>query len=225
MKTLCVFLWLAFLFPAVYVPSASSADGTVVSLPAPKTDGKVSLEKALQTRRSLREFSAKPLTLAEVGQLCWAAQGTTDSNGHRTAPSAKALYPLELYVIAASVEGVPSGFYHYETVGHSLKAVKTGEVRDEFVSKAIGQTWISQAPAVFVITGKASKMEGIKDRGKQFMAVETGLAAQGLLLEETALGLGGTFVGGFDPPKAHAVLGLPAGEEVLAVLPTGNKPK
>ncbi len=93
------------------------------------------------------------------------------------------------------------------------------------MNKAIGQDWITQAPAVFVITGKAAKMAGMKERGKQFMAVETGLAAQGLLLEETALGLGGTFVGGFDPSKARAVLGLPAEEEVLAVLPVGNRPK
>ncbi len=107
MKILRFFLWLFLLFPAVAARPASAADGAVVALPAPKTDGKVSLEKALQKRRSLREFSAAPLSLSEIGQLCWAAQGTTDSQGHRTAPSARALYPLELYVIAASVNGFP----------------------------------------------------------------------------------------------------------------------
>jgi SagB-type dehydrogenase family enzyme len=224
MKTLRFVLWLAIFFPTVSARPASPADGTVVALPTPNTDGKVTLEKALKKRRSLREFSAAPLTLLEIGQLCWAAQGTTDSKGHRTAPSAKALYPLELYVIVASVQGLSPGFYHYETAAHTLTTVSTGNIREEFVKKAVGQDWITKAPAIFVISGKAKKMAGMNERGKQFMAIETGLAAQGLLLEETALGLGGTFVGGFDPPKARAVLGLSAEEEVLAVLPCGNKP-
>jgi SagB-type dehydrogenase family enzyme len=224
MKTLRFILLLSFFFPAVYTRPAFAADGVVIALPTPKTDGKVSVEKALKKRRSQRVFSTVPLTLVEIGQLCWAAQGTTDSKGHRTASSAKAVYPLELYVISASVKGLPPGLYHYETATHSLTTVSTGDMRDEFVKKAVGQDWITHASAIFVISGKAGKMAAMKERAKQFMAIETGLAAQGLLLEVTALGLGGTFVGGFDPPKARAALGLSAEEEVLALIPVGKKP-
>ena len=64
----------------------------------------------------------------------------------------------------------------------------------------------------------------MKDRGAQFMWVEAGLAAQGFFLQATALELGSTYVGGFDPAAARTALDLAAGEEVLAVLPVGHKP-
>ena len=79
---------------------------TRIALPTPKPDGATSVEKALRERRSIRDFKRKPLSIAEVSQLLWAAQGITASGGRRTAPSAGALYPLELYLVADNVEGL-----------------------------------------------------------------------------------------------------------------------
>ncbi len=99
-------------------------------------------------------------------------------------------------------------------------------LRDALVEKAIGQTWITTAPAILVITGTAERMgERFVERRRDFMCVEAGLAAQGFFLQATALGLGSTYVGGFDPEAARAFLGLPAGEVVLAVLPVGARPE
>lgn len=206
-----------------------AAEPTTVSLPAPKTDGKVSIEAALKQRRSVRDFASTPLTLEEVGQLCWAAQGVT-LGGHRTAPSARAIYPLELYVAAGTVTGLSPAFYHYQPASHSLQLVAPDDKRAVIDQKAVRQSWnpIAKAPAVFVISGNVAKMASsgdplVTERGAQFMWVEAGLAAQSFFLEATAMGLGSVYTGGFLPKETHAVLGLPSSEEVLAILPVGRR--
>ncbi len=210
----------------ILAASAASA----VTLPPPRTDGEMSVEQALASRRSVRGMAARPLTLAEVGQLCWSAQGVTDEKGHRTAPSAMATYPLEVYVIADAVAELAPGIYRYLPADHALAphagaAAAKPPLRDALVAKAIGQDWIATAPAILVITGTAARMgERFVERRRDFMCVEAGLAAQGFFLQATALGLCSTYVGGFDPDEARAFLGLPAGEDVLAVLPVGARP-
>jgi SagB-type dehydrogenase family enzyme len=202
-----------------------------VSLPAPKIDGNVSIQAALKQRRSVRNFAPTPLTLDDVGQLCWAAQGVTDEKGgHRTAPSARAIYPLELYVAAGTVTGLSTGFYHYQPADHSLQLVAPDDKRAALDQKAVGQSWnpIAKAPAVFVISGNIGKMTNsedplVKERGAQFMWVEAGLASQGFFLEATAMGLGSVYTGGFRRKETQAVLGLPSSEEVLGILPVGRR--
>ncbi len=66
----------------------------------------MSVEKALGLRRSVRKFSSDPLMLAEISQLLWAAQGVTSPGGDRTAPSADAFYPLEVYAVVGNVRGL-----------------------------------------------------------------------------------------------------------------------
>lgn len=206
--------------PVSLIPPTNNS----IKLPPPRLDGAMSLEKALHGRRSLRSPLADPLTLEQVGQLCWAAQGLTDDKGHRTASSAHATYPLELYVLAGSVNGLRPGMYRYEPASHSLQLAGAVDRRAELVDKGIGQVWIATAPAVFVITGRAEKMAKMKDRSTAFMNVEAGLATQGFFLQATSLGLGSTFVGGFKPVEARAALGLSEAEEILAVLPVGRRP-
>lgn len=206
--------------PVSLIPPTNNS----IALPSPKLDGTMSVEKALHDRRSLRAPSPDALTLEQVGQLCWAAQGVTDDKGHRTASSAHATYPLELYVLAGAVNGLQPGMYHYEPASHSLQIAGAVDRRAELVEKGIGQAWIASAPAVFVITGRADKMAKMKERAAAFMNVEAGLATQGFFLQATSLGLGSTFVGGFKPQEARAALGLSEAEEILAVLPVGRKP-
>ncbi|HET6440526.1 MAG TPA: SagB/ThcOx family dehydrogenase [Anaeromyxobacter sp.] len=206
------------------VAVASAEGGAAVPLPKPRTRGTVSVEAALQQRRSLRAPAQTPLTLAEVGQLCWAAQGVTDDHGHRTAPSAHAAYPLAVYLLSGEVRDLPPGLYRYLPATHALEPVRAGDLRHDFEQRGVGQGWIAKAPALFVITGTLARMGSMGDRGAQFMAVEAGLAAQGLFLQAEALGLGGTYVGGFRPRESREVLGLPEGEEVLGVLPVGHRP-
>jgi SagB-type dehydrogenase family enzyme len=201
-----------------------------ISLPTPKLDGKFSIEAALQKRRSIRTYASSPLTLGDIGQLCWAAQGQNDPEGfRRTAPSAHGVYPLELYVAAGMVTGLQNGFYRYSPDAHSLALVASGDKRP-VLDRMVMQTWnhIATAPAVFVLSGNPSKMTGSEDllvrrRAVEFMWAEAGCAAQGFFLQAGARGLGSTFVGGFDPKAALEILGLPPAEEVLALLPVGKR--
>ncbi len=193
-----------------------------IKLPKPNLKSNFSLEQALAERRSTRNYTDDPLTLAEVSQLLWAAQGVTDSKtGHRTAPSAMAKYPLELYVAAAQVKGLPAGLYHYQPTEHQLVLVKSGDVRTDLST----QPSVTTAPAVFLFTGDYERIgTRFGDRSKIFMYLETGHAAQNLCLQATALHLGTVTVGGFDPVILKKSLSLPDKEEALYLLPVG-KPK
>ena len=118
-----------------------------IKLPEPQYDSNTSVEQALFERRSIRVYEDEPLRLTEVSQLLWAAQGITDSRrGYRTAPSAGALYPLEVYVVIGDVEGGTKGVYKYRPHEHELVMVKAGDVRDELTIAALGQTWVGRVP-------------------------------------------------------------------------------
>jgi len=88
-----------------------------IDLPPQRLDGDVALETALLRRRSVREFKPRPLSLAQVAQLLWAGQGVTIEWGGRTAPSAGALYPLKLHLVAGAVDGLPAGLYRFRGPG------------------------------------------------------------------------------------------------------------
>ena len=149
---------LAFLLTADNSQCADSSNQEatdVIKLPQPRTDGGISVEKALLERRSIRSFSDEALTLEEVSQLCWAAQGVTDDKGHRTSPSAMAIYPLEIYLLAGNVTGLPSGVYHYSPQGHNLTTISQGNKIPELFNSSMGgkEDWRKGAPAVFIVTG------------------------------------------------------------------------
>ena len=214
---------LAFLAVLVATPAAGLAGSRAsVPLPAVKADAPFPLEKAMKVRRSTRALKETPVSLDAVARLAWAAQGVTDDKGHRTTPSARATYPLDVYVVAGAVTGLPAGVYRYVPATHSLEPVSQGDRRKEMVDAAIGQAWVAKAPVSLVITATPERArEKMGGNAPRFAPVEAGLAAQDVLLEEVSLGLGGTYVGGFDSEKLRTFLGLPTGTEPWAVLPAG----
>ena len=194
-----------------------------IKLPEPRLDGAISIEKVLCTRRSVREFSSKPLELSQIAQLAWAAQGITGAEAHRTAPSAGGLFALELYIIAANVNGLPAGIYKYEILTHEVISLIEGDTRQRLFRSALEQTAISQAPAIFALAGvyeRITKKYG--ERGIRYTHMEAGHAAQNVLLQAVALGLGAVLVGAFDDAKVMRVLGLSKQEAPLYLIPVGN---
>ena len=121
-----------------------------IPLPRPQPGGSVGLEAALELRRSVREFSAEGLNLDHVSQLVWAAQGVTRKGKGRTAPSAGAHYPLELYVVAGDVVGLDPGTYHYHPKRHDLEQRSSVDLRTQLADAALQQTWMAAAPLVIV---------------------------------------------------------------------------
>jgi SagB-type dehydrogenase family enzyme len=159
-----------------------------------------------------------------VAQLAWAAQGVTETRGRRTAPSAGALYPLELLVVAGSVEGLEPGVYRYRPSGHSLLELTRGDVRAALAAAALGQEWMADAPCVLVLGAVYERTTGkYGARGERYVHIEVGLAAQNTQLQATALGLGSVVVGAFDDGRVRTRLGLGSDERPLALLPVGRR--
>jgi SagB-type dehydrogenase family enzyme len=189
-----------------------------IVLPSPIRSGHMSLEEALARRRSVRDFSAKPLPDQELSQLLWAAQGITHPDGLRTAPSAGALYPLELYVANAA------GFYAYDPQHHELRRRSEADLRPALSRAALEQKFVHEAPAVFVITAvyaRTAQQYG-QDRSPRYVHMEAGHAAQNLLLQAVALGLGAVPVGAFHDAQVRKVLALPPEEQPLYLIATGH---
>lgn len=187
-----------------------------ITLPPPRTVGPVSLEACLARRRSVRSYADRDLTWEQIGQLLWAAQGLTAEWGGRTAPSAGALYPLEVYVVTRQ------GVYHYVPAGHRLVTLAADDRRGALQGVCLGQSAVGAAPAVFVITAVYARTAGkYGDRAARYVHLEAGHAAQNLLLQAVALDLGGVPIGAFDDAGIQRVLGLPADHEPLYVIPVG----
>ncbi|GMR03583.1 MAG: SagB/ThcOx family dehydrogenase [Gammaproteobacteria bacterium] len=195
----------------------------IVKLPAPRRQGRQPLEQVMAQRRSVREFSDAPLTLDEVSQLLWAAQGITATGYLRTAPSAGALYPLEIHLAAGNVEGLNAGAYRYRPQGHVLKQAVAGDKRRELAAAALNQEWVEQGAAVFVFAAvfrRTTRKYG--KRGIQYAHLETGHAAQNVFLQAVALGLATVVVGAFDDKQVQHVMHLTHEETPLCLMPVGK---
>jgi len=191
----------------------------IIELAAPQQSGPVPLEQVLTERRSAREFSAAELGLSTIGQLLWAGQGITDDANHRTAPSAGATYPIELYALTATT------FMHYLPAGHRIEQRPDTRTLGLLAAAAFEQGFVNDAPTVLVVTGvrsrTAAEYGAVAD---DLMNREAGHVAQNMLLQATALSLAAVPVGGFDPAEVGRLLALPSGEQVLYLLPVGHPP-
>ncbi len=194
-----------------------------IGLPEPVQDSKTSVEKALRKRRSVRNFKDSLLTVAEVSQLLWAAQGITSQQGLRTAPSAGALYPLEVYLVAGNVSALPAGVYRYRPMNHEVVRVLSGDKRRELCNAAMGQPSVRHAGAVIVIAAVYERTTlKYGDRGRQYVHMETGHAAQNVLLQAVSLNLGTVVIGAFQDAEVQKVLKMSGGEQPLCVIPVGR---
>lgn len=206
------------------VPKGRNNDEKI-KLPDPKYDSNTSVEQALLRRRSVREYKDEPLSLNEVSQLLWAAQGITDRRrGFRIAPSAGALYPLEVYTVIGNVRGVEPGVYKYRPYQHELERVRKGDVRAKLSAAALEQTWIGQGAIVIVFSAvyeRTTRKYG--DRGIRYVHIEVGHAAQSLCLQAASLNLGAGVVGAFRDKQVKKILNARESEQPLYIVPVGVK--
>jgi len=226
-RLIIILVVISFLFsckPAQVTPQPSIPE--VINLPQPRLDSEVSIEETLLRRRSIRDYSPEALTIEEVSQLLWAAQGITDPRGFRTAPSAGALYPLEVYLVVGKVRGLSPGVYHYEPKGHRIIKVIDGDLRKRLASAALGQAWVKEGAISLVFTAvyhRTTRKYG--DRGIRYVHMEVGHAAQNVYLQAVALGLGTVVVGAFFDEEVKEMLLLPPEEQPLYVMPVGRLKK
>lgn len=196
-------------------------------LPEPRIEGEVPLERTIRTRRTIRSFTSKKLTLEQIAQLLWAAQGVTGDRGFkRAAPSAGALYPMDLYAVAGAngVEGLETGIYHYNSGEHALSLVTEGDLRRVVATASLSQMWMAEPPLNLVITAEYDRIS-IKygNRGGRYAMIEAGHIGQNIFLQAEALGLGAGIVGAFDDKDVMRVMRLPPSHEPLLIMPVGYK--
>ncbi len=195
----------------------------IIKLPAPCYDSKTSIERALIQRRSIRSYSNEPLSLAEISQLLWAAQGITDSRGYRTSPSAGALYPLEIYIVAGRIKDIPAGIYKYRPHKHQLVKTVDGDKRAEVCRASLNQSPISDAAAVIVFCA-ISERTTVKygERGIRYVYIEAGHAVQNVYLQAVSLNLGTLVIGAFRDNELKNVMNFDLYEYPLCIMPVGK---
>ncbi len=202
--------------------AAPTAPAPTITLPPPDLVGTMTLEQALAQRRSVRQYADASVTLPQLSQLLWAAQGITEpSRRLRTAPSAMASYPLRLYVFAGNVSDLAAGVYLYLPQEHKLQLVVEGDQR----ANAGTQPQIRNAPVLFLFTADITAMSQRVDtaRARDWAMIEAGHAAQNLLLEEVALGLVGVPMAGYDAVKIRTLLKLPDSEEPIYIVSAAKR--
>ncbi|MEW6416825.1 MAG: SagB/ThcOx family dehydrogenase [Nitrospirota bacterium] len=202
----------------------SKDESEIIKLPEPAYKSNTSVEEALLKRRCVRDYKDKPLTLAEVSQLLWAAQGITGSFGFRTAPSAGALYPLEVYIFAGNVRDLPGGIYRYRPHKHGIEMVVKGDKRNELCSAALNQSSVRDAPAVIVFSAVYERTT-VKygERGIRYVHIEAGHAAQNVFLQAVSLNLGAVVIGAFYDDEVKKIMKMPDREQPLYIMPVGRK--
>lgn len=210
---------LALIILAMSMEGLVMANDKEIILPQPVTKGKVSLEEAIFKRRSQREFQRKDLSLEQVGQLLWAAQGITAKRGgfsFRAAPSAGVLYPLELYALTKD------GLYHYIPEGHKLENFSDKDLRKSLADAALGQEPAASGALVIVVCAVYERVTSkYGQRGRRYAHIEAGHAAQNIHLQAVALGLGSVPIGAFNDDAVKKCLSLPAACEPLYIIPIG----
>ncbi|MFA5553176.1 MAG: DJ-1/PfpI family protein [Phycisphaerae bacterium] len=195
MKRVILFSALFITVALILIQNQSHADNVqIVWLPKPNLSGPMSLEETLAKRRSVRNFSDQKLDSSQISQLAWSAQGVTDFNrGFRTAPSAGAIFPMQLFLATSE------GLFTYEPHNHSLKQVQTQDIRKDLAAAALNQSFVGQAACSIIITGSVQKVAARYDRkARDYVLLEAGHIAQNIHLQAVSLGLGSVAVGAFD---------------------------
>lgn len=194
-----------------------------VRLPPPVTDGRLAVEAAMLLRRSVRDYGPGFVSLEDISQILWAAQGVTDRAGYRTAPSAGALYPLEIWLAAGNIETLEASTYRYNPHEHLLERGTPGDWRGVIAEAALSQRWIADAAAILIITAVERRTTAkYGERGIRYIHIEAGHVAQNVYLQAVTLGLGTTIVGAFDDDAVAHVADLPRDHVPLCLLPIGR---
>ncbi len=196
-----------------------------MKLPPPSWHGTVSVEQAIKQRRTIRSFTSRALDLNQLSQLLWSANGVTETNGYkRAAPSAGALYPMDVYVVMGPhcVPPIEAGVYHFEPEEHQLTEVLKGDMRSAVARACLSQMWMAEAPLTMVITAEYKRVTvkyGL--RGARYALIEAGHIAENIFLQAQSLNLEAGIVGAFNDAELIDVINMPSVHEPMLLMPVG----
>ena len=212
--------------PEIYKSYPSSK---TVQLPSQLREVTVLFSDVLRERKSIRNFSAQPLDKADLAFLLWASTGIQRrEQGYefRTVPSAGALYPIETYIVANSVDDVEVGVYHYNVRDHSLEEIRSGAFGDVLAHAALQQEMCATAPVVFVWTAifNRSKWKYMQ-RAYRYVYLDAGHIAQNLALAASSIKCGSCQVGAFFDDEINKILCVDGAEESAIYLSVVGHPR
>lgn len=198
-----------------------------VKLPEPETKEGPSIWDCLRRRRSWRNYKNQPVSLMELSQILWGSYGVTAKEwGYylRTAPSAGALYPIEIYVASFNVDGLKKGIYHFNPKDMSLNGVFDGDFSREITNACLGQDFILDSAFALIFTAILLRTTSrYRERGIRYILMDLGCIIQNTYLSLTALGMGGCIIGAFSDSAMNKIMNLdPQKELVLAVFSAGK---
>ena len=192
-----------------------------IELPTPEYRG-ISVEDAIRKRRSIRNYSDDPMTMKHLSQLLFAAQGITGKmygQPLRSAPSAGALYPFEVYVVVNSVEGLSQGIYHFDVRQHALVQLKSGDFSGKITSAGLDQEMLGEADVVFVLSAIFNRTRHkYGERGFRYVYMEAGHISQNIYLQAVSLGLASVAVGAFLDKKVNDLIEVDGKTEAVIYL-------
>ncbi len=201
-----------------------------VRLPSPKQKGGAGLWSVITARRSQAPEVGSNITISEVAQLLWAAQGITGQRPggsnlpYRTVPSPSGAYPLEVYLVIRGVSDTFAGVYHYVVREHQLEQVRIGDVTKDLVGALLGDSGVETSAVAMIFTGVVERtVTAHSERGYRHLYLEAGYAAQNVLLAGTALGLSARAISTFFDDELSFLLGLQGNRELpLTVILIGR---
>lgn len=192
-----------------------------VKLPEPDFKG-LTVEEAIEKRRSIRNYSKQPITKAQLSQLLFAAQGLTGKmfgKRPRSAPSAGALYPFEIYAVVNNVQDLPRGIYHYAVQDHALEKVKAGDFRSKITDAGLEQEMLGEAAVTFILSAIFDRVcHKYGDRGYRYVYMEAGHISQNIYLQAVSSGLGSVCAGAFSDEKVNRLIDVDGRTEAVIYL-------
>lgn len=196
----------------------------MIQLPPPRADGGISLERAIRLRRSIREFGDGRVSLPDLSSLLFSIAGVTDpGRGFRATPSAGALYPVDLWVLASRVDGIDAGSWRYEVGTHALSRTASGDPARAFADAAFGQGCVAAAAVSLLLCADYERLRPTYfDLSPRLAWLEMGHAAQNASLQAAALGLGAVCIGAMDAGRVRAIAGVPGSMEPVYAVSVGH---
>lgn len=196
-----------------------------IKLPVPTFEGR-NVERAIRERRSRRRFTDQPMTLEELAQILLSADGITHSDGSikRAAPSAGALYPIDIYIAASGVISLENALYHFQVSDSSLELIKEGDLSSSLHLAANKQGAIGSSPCTIILTARFDRSTmKYADRGYRYAYLEAGAICQNIYLQVASLELGTCAVGAFNDDVLNELLEIDGvSEAALLLLPIGH---
>jgi SagB-type dehydrogenase family enzyme len=205
--------------PALY---KTYANAERYALPEPDGFQGLYTETAIERRRSVRDYSRQSMTLMELSRLLHYAGGINAQRwGHslRAAPSAGALYPIEIYPVLHRVDGMGPGVYHYAVQEHQLELLRAGDQGAEIVRHGLMQEFLGEANLVLVFTAILQRLRWkYQERSYRYALLEAGHLGQNVYLAATSMNMGVCAVGAFIDDGVNRMLGVDGRAEAAIYL-------